>query len=802
MFPGGVIVLAEETGVRKVQSRRFLAGVVWKTRYCVLRRDHISTLSIYKNAAAITDVPMDIITINHAAKVVNAFDGGRRILHVISENGGGMVTKELAFDTADKESRWASEIQAIIEMSRAEHSEKSAALSTSLDIKDSGSDVLIDVQPAVAIDETALSTTRSSPNFEVMKTSYAEPAIHKQLAKGTHSDSEQLGVRAPPRPGPGLSSPSGTAIALPETPKISGLSKRLEIDNISKNQLDIITMKSGTKQTEAAPVMSSKPSKPQKQPAGVSSDHTSAPVMPAADQRAKSWKTMPSSALAAPVSTMDPNAAQLHVSFDRAIMAPTLSRPSRSLAGHTIANASNELDKGLSDERLQSVYVRSGGDIISATPRRRDASKTSTAETPFSLELGLEKKIHPGNLDRNVKWSASRGGTSLNSTGSVEASSASVRRDSPDDVITSPARHNFEAENRSLMTLNKQLSQRIAAERMNGIDESAALRAQLLLLTGECSDFKIRCAALEEQNRLLESERAALSEALNSCQQSLHLEQQISVSLASQNALDKTHLVRENDIKLISVQQSENHSAVQITMEESLSARIESLTSQLKIKDDDVSRYQKLVQDLKLEIGELREQHMVAVHTSAALEQRLSSELQQEMVNESKRLAFFERENSSLKATLIERQKDIEELMKEVDRMMCVTQKNEECAGVETIAVPNNRDVSTAGFDVSASKALSEVNEALNTKLFLAQSEISSAQAQVAFLRSELARVEGVMLSEREIKGRLEAETSALHDEARRGRARIEETEEELEKKYRLQSSEIAKLVYFSASLY
>jgi hypothetical protein len=116
------VVLQGEVSVRKVQDRRFLAGTVWKKRYCVLESfsspspsSHINVFKLDGKGPKRGTPPSEVIALNGTSQVIREpTKDGKRVVHLITDVGQNRISKSLLFDTVEDEIKWSAEIARVI----------------------------------------------------------------------------------------------------------------------------------------------------------------------------------------------------------------------------------------------------------------------------------------------------------------------------------------------------------------------------------------------------------------------------------------------------------------------------------------------------------------------------------------------------------------------------------------------------------------------------------------------------------------------------------------------------------------
>lgn len=830
------MLLEADMAVRKVQSRRFLAGVVWKRRHCILRRDSICTFSIYKNAAAAGEVPMDILPIDGATTTLNENQNGKRILHLTSESSGVSITKSLAFDSPEDEAQWTAAIKEIVQRSNKESADAAPHASPPLvapvaevsvlpacvearDPKDSHS---VLVEPAVEDPPRSLkpspSTAASYDSGPAAPTSASKDqndplTINEEeilsdalLPESTAEPLMELTTHGAPRLGATNSmskdnslnepkAPLGLINSVDETP-ITVLSPNLRAkgehreaspppaEGVSSAAAVSLPLSGDVPSADKnAPVMSSKPLRPSIQPSAprerlVSSAPLGLSTGPAPD-RADICHTpalaMPNAGGVVPAPT--PTAGT----------APMLSKqPETMSARRTTPNNNNTRSR------------RSPGAETGFTPQRREHDEDrSHLGFGLSLEFGSSVPSLPKpvlttsvsaairthnstpNSDRlkQVELSESARRSVLSTEKPVQ-DSHTTRRGSAGKRNFPISRQELELEIQSLTALNKQLQENLQAQHGVDADKYSATKAQVALLTDELEVTRIRCATLEEQNRILAYERSNAREELIQCKAELQREKSITTSVVTS---DRDLLgTKEKDLHNVDLPSTaecqlvlklEHISASAETAKTEFLERINDLEGLLESKNLEVARYQRVNQDMKAEVEELRTRHRLSLSASSELEHRISEELQEEMGNETRRMAFLENENKKLKSLLTLRTSEMDDLMKEVDESLIQRTAPQLGSNVASLECPSETEIDT--------NENAAVSNGWNTLLL--EPPKTTNESHVDTLKIDLIKSQqDLTAAEQRIHG-LQLENSTLRDSLDGDHDRVEVLERELQ---------------------
>ena len=387
-----------------------------------------------------------------------------------------------------------------------------------------------------------------------------------------------------------------------------------------------------------------------------------------------------------------------------------------------------------------------------------------------------------------------------------------TRRGSAGDRNFPISRQDLELEILSLTALNKQLQESLKEQHGVDTERFNATQAQVALLTDELEVTRIRCATLEEQNRLLASERSSIRDELILCKEELLRERSITTSVISGKSevldipakeLSKVAAPSTVEFQLSAKLEELNSSAE--TAKVQYLERINNLESSLENKTLEVARYHRLNQDLKAEVEELRARHRFSLSASSELEHRISEELQEEMGIETKRMDFLENENKKLKDLLALRTSEVEDLMKEVDDLVAprIDVCPDSSVSAQECPTEDIEHETESTHDVELKAELQETHSAtensqvksLRGDLERAQQELVVARKRIEALELENSTLENTLNSDRDRMKELERKLSELKVESRHDILQLNAVEEELENKYRMQTAEISRLV-------
>lgn len=800
------VILEGEVAVRKVQSRRFLAGAVWKNRYCVLGLDNVYTLAIYKSAAAfvVRDQPIDSLRIDNTTKVVNETDNGKKIMHIMNESGGILTVKTFAFDSSEKELEWISGIRAIIERNTAETNEQVPA---------------VPLDPAVSREHTPLTSTVPE-NADPLLYSGASrssqvtesPPEHTPSNQSTAIRSADIGL---PEQVPSLralpirdskSALQHAASTIEDKKSISQLnSVPLIIENSNGFCVDLAS--TATRSVSRQPDMSSKPVRPSIFQTKCINSASSAETSPVAVHNVKSRHL--SQPVDAALTSDASGSPVLPPRVVNPLAAPSLCNTKTRRAVERVSIFPTAAQSDLSDLGSNPSRGTPGNHCAHGILRRSDRDILPK----FSLGLTSDFAASDDSQFRHVQ---------LISAGNTASDGEFKTHDNPErrvevsekkphvhvvrpkikgigENFTARAGNSRDAEVKSLSFLNAQLSRSLETERAAEADEIAALRLQVELLSGEIDTIRISNASLEEQNRLMALDRSNLERDLILCKENLQEERRVLTEAVTSDAhvdghLSKTALVEHRILELEKKVLDQEH-AFKIIIEEAtekgatLAQKVSDMRREIEAKEAELLSHQELIEALEHELLELKRIQSLSISDSTDIECRISAELQEEMKNETRRMLFLEQENDRLQRLLFDSQGEVEELMKRIDALQAAPVDSEMDPFVNADDITTVSDPKATGLDADSASAGTVAELASVKKALLEVQDLCKK------LSIEISTTQRMLDSERDRNAQLEKEVFDLRTASDRYELQNNNAEEDLTKRNRITTAETSKLI-------
>ena len=829
--------------VRKTQSRRFLASVVWKPRYCVLRKDSMSTLSIYKDFKDGGGVPSDILNIDGSTRVIKDANKEKPIVHLVTENGGISTTKVFAFESVQEQSIWEEAIERIVKQGNRERKEVAAAspvVSKTVNDVTSEREDTTNLQPVVEEQDSKLSTieallrdlsatdTGPLPTNSTVINSSTEPVIKES------DESESFASPVVSVITSGNNKPGNKFVSDPDLPSESsdvlshevslaktirshniqqgdsgGKSSALETDKLRVGELDIgasigsfsdapssvIRRPLGTN----TPILSVKPPRPQH---NVSQPSESTEIM---DRPVIADSTC-SNEDRIQTSTFSP------VSESNDIALPSLSRPPE-LSRSTSQRGSKLQSKSTTTLTADNPLQWSSGGITDGTPpRRSDRNLTSG----LGIELGVvvtEKVSHVDVIGNPIPLRREKLSAVIPPVGRITESDMlhdrpfKLSMDSSNVNKPFPSQQTLkDDEIKCISDINRQLNEELATHK-NCCSECETLRAQITLLSSSVDDWRMRYSAMEEQSRVFSQECTNLSKKLETSEEELLREKKIISSMLRESGKDHVSgLVNssadETNLNLVAISATESvqyRNRGRADDDDVWTLRIEALENKLQSKELEVSRYMRLNQELKLDVEELKKINRTSASANFGLEQRFSEELEQEMSKETIRMNFLEQENVVLKETIVLREGELEKLSEQINGC----KNNEALCSIDAstgVDMPDDYDFLSdrvKSFQEALKLSQAEVNalesDLANTKLLL-----KDANKTIFETKETLCLVQDKLNAEENIKDRLQDEVITLRVQDKNSE-HVGSAENDKENYYRTQSEDLKKQVYRNA---